>query len=259
MNKLKSRPDFNGKVLSFPSGDAILYTMLNQIPPFYNSVGSDSSLEAQNRTIQYIKDNNIRYITLYYASPDSILDGVPNYIRESTEFKYILTNFYPLDLVKDHLILIKRNNADFIKAPILGNLSQYKESLLNISLGMIPYSEGLYKYEEINKGNLLIKANNQLALEKKLRLKPIYSQNKFVVIIPSVGSRNGTLNSLKIIADGIESTINFNSCKEDKPCIINLSNIPLFYKNRNIEDIQLDKNFKGEIRIIELNNLGDLW
>jgi len=33
--------------VSFPSGDAILYTMLNQIPPFYNSVGSDSSLEAK--------------------------------------------------------------------------------------------------------------------------------------------------------------------------------------------------------------------
>lgn len=259
INKVKNRTDFNGKIFSFPSGDSTFYILLNQIPPFYNSLASDSPLYAQENTIQYIKNNHIQYATLYYADPESILDSVPSYVRQATELKYLLTNFYPIDTAKDHLILIKKDNSDFLKSPLLASIQQYKNSLLNVYLGMVPYSEGMYKYKPISGNKPLIGTSSQAKLNEYLKTKKISSKNKVIILIPSINSKNGTLDSLKITADGIESNIYFNSCKIGKPCIINLSNIPLFYKNRIIEKIQLDKNFRGEIRIIELNNFGNLW
>ena len=172
----------------------------------------------------------------------------------------ILNNFFPLNIVGDHLILIRNNNADFLRSPLLTKIQQYKDDLLNVYLYMIPYSEGLYKYQQLAKGNLLIKSNGQVDLQKQLSLKQISSKNKVIALTPSIGLKNGTLNYLKIIsADGIESTIYFNSCKRGKPCIINLANIPLFYKERIISNIQLDKIFKGELKIIELKDFGNLW
>jgi hypothetical protein len=245
VNKVKIEPDFNGKVFSFPPGDSIFYALFNQIPPFYNSFDSGASLRAQNEAIKYIEKNNIRYVIFNFVPTDNIVEGVPSYIRQSTEFKYILNNFYPLEIVSDHLILIKKDNSDFLKSPLLEKIQQYRASLLNVYLYMIPYSEGLYKYQTVND---YLKTNN------------ISSRNKVIVLIPSVSSRNGTLNYLKITSgDGMESTIYFNSCKKEMPCIINLANIPLFYKDRNIAGIQLDGVFKGELRVIELKNFGDLW
>jgi len=260
VNRIKKQPDFNGKIFSFPSGDLVIYILFNQIPPFYNSLASDSSLSAQNNTVQYIKDNHIKYATLYYANPDSILDGVPSYIRQATELKYLLTNFYPLDVVTDHLILVKRDNSDFLKSPLLDKVQQYKESLLNVSLGMIPYSEGLYKYKSISMNKPLIRTNSWIKLNEYLDSQKFSSKNKILVLTPSGNLSKGTQNWLEITTDdGMKTTVDYDSCGQNMPCILNLANIPLFYKDRNIKNIQFDKKFNGEIKIIEIKNLGNLW
>jgi len=81
-----------------------------------------------------------------------------------------------------------------------------------------------------------------------------------LVLTPSGNLSKGTQNWLEITTDdGMKTTVDYDSCGQNMPCILNLANIPLFYKDRNIKNIQFDKKFNGEIKIIEIKNLGNLW
>jgi len=256
---VKKQIDFNGKIFSFPAGNAAFYILFKQKPPFYNSVASDSSLYAQNNSIQYIQKNNIQYVIMpYVASQDYFLDGVPNDIRLSTEFKYILSNFIPVNKSGDYLILAKRNNSDFFNSSILQQVPDYIFSLLNINLSAIPYSEGIYKYRYFT-GKALIKTDKVSVVNSFLKTKNVQSLNKIFVLTPNKSLKTGSQNYLNLTTnDGWKTTIHFNACKANKPCIINLSNIPLFYKNRQLSSLMVDNNFKGNIAIYNMN-LKILW
>jgi hypothetical protein len=247
-NSLK-KENLANKSFSFPPGDSVSYILLNQMPPYYSSVYSDASVKNQTGDIAYIKRNKIQIAQLDTIGKDNYEDGVPLYIREATIFKYILSNYYPLRALENHLILLKDQSNDFFDSPILNGLNSYRNYLLNINLGMIPFSEGIYKYKYfINKP--LLNVNSVDAINGFLKKQKVLSENKVFVLIPNKDSVRGSQNSLHLTTiDNKETTIYFNSCKANKPCVINLSNIPLFYKDRQITNIATDDSFKGSIEI----------
>lgn len=258
VNSLKSRKDFNGNIYSFPSGDSALYILLKQKPPYHNAIFEGSSFSEQGLTIKYIQENKIQFINLNIGK-SAIQDGVPDYIRQNRLFKYILNNYYPINLINDHLILKKNNKTDFFKSNILKDAKDYNAYLLNYYIYKIPYSEGLYKYKNLKEnGRLLIKTNTIDNVDNFFKKNKINSKDKVIVISSNLNSKSWDLSTLKITTDnGFSTTIIFNTCTKNAKCVINLANIPLFYKNRIITKI--NKSFKGNIEIFEINNKSNLW
>lgn len=259
INLLKKQPNFNGKVFSFPTGDSAFYALLNQSPPRYNAIFEGASIDKQRKTIRYIQDNKIEYITLN-MNKSAIQDGVPDYIRQSALFRYILDNYHPYKLIGDHLVLKKENNSDFFASALLNKTEDYKKYLLDVYLYKIPYSEGFYKYVFLIENNKLL--NNSNVGKNNTTLKELHfnSDNKVVVLIPSVDHEPNYLNFVKFqTEDGDSTTVFYNSCKKNSQCIINLSKLPLFYKSRVTTSITLDKDFRGKIQFFELKNPGSLW
>ncbi len=260
INFLKKQPNFNQKVFSFPTGDSAFYVLLNQKPPYYNAIFEGSSAKDQAQTIKYIQNNNIKFITLNINS-SSIQDGVSDYFRQPILFNYILKNFYPFDVVTNHLLLKRNADRDFFKSEILNGISRYKDYLLDIYLYKIPYSEGLYKYNYLEKNNkLLIESTDVNKINLFLVKKTFRSNNKIVVLVPGINYKDYNLNFIKFQTENRDyTTVHYNSCKKNKPCIINPSRLPFFYTERIIKEIRLDKEFKGNIKIFDLQNPGNLW
>jgi hypothetical protein len=259
LNKLKSQVDFNNKVFSFPTGDAAIYAILKQNPPMYNSIFEGSSKTSQNQMINYIQDNNIKFAILNINNV-VIQDGVPDYIRQPVLFKYLINNYLPFDKTKNHLLLKKTDKSDFFNSSILNNTLDYKNYLTKVYLNKIPYSEGIYKYKFFKSKDLLISRENTDEINNYLLNNNLSSKGKVFVLIPSVNLLPNYFNYLKIeTKEGFISTIYYNSCQLDRPCIINLSNVPLFYENRMINKITTDDMFTGQIKIYNLENLNNLW
>jgi len=254
---LRKQNNFNGKIYAYPPADATFYVLLNQKPPYYNAVYEDNSVTTQNEMIKYMQVNKVGYITLDLSGDSSLQDGVPYYIREPIEFNYILNNYYPWSIIGNHLIL-KKGNQDFFNSPLISQIKQYMAFLLNVKLGMIPYSEGLYKYHYFS-SEALIKTDSLDTLNNFLKAGKMSSSNKVLVLIPSMGLKTTEQNYLNIKStDGKETAIYFNACKINKPCIINFTNIPLFYKDRQIKSITFDSEFKGNAAIYNLSSK-HLW
>ena len=259
VNEIKNQTDFNGKIFSFPIGDSAFYALLNQRPPFYNAIFEGSSAKDQAQTIKYIEDNNIKFITINTNS-SSIQDGVPDYIRQSILFKYIVNNYHPFNKINNHLLLKKSNQDDFFNSKFLQQIPEYRDYLLNVYLYRIPYSEGIYKYGFLAKTSPLVKTDDYKKIESFLKENNLSSKNKVIVILPSLNSISSSIDYIKLQSgDGHSTTIFYNPCKKDKACIINLSNVPLFYKERIISHIIFDYKFKGLVTIYDLKDLNNLW
>ena len=245
--KQKIEKDFGykGKIFSFP-GDPIFYLMFNQIPPFYSNNYDSSSINAQKKQIAYM-ENGAEYV-IYNLNIPAIQDGVPNYIRTPEEMKYILNNFSPIEKINNFLILRKNKNVDIFENIYFNNDNTLKEYLLNVNLYSIPYSEALYKdkrlerekFSEFSKGDVISSKNKIIILRSKQK-----NYNKTVVI------------KIKT-KEGLETRIYFQPCRNVN-CIINLSHVPLFYRERQITDINLPVDFLGKIQIAENKDGFSLW
>lgn len=250
---IKKQTSFNGKIFSFPTGNSAFYVLLNQNYPFYNSIFEGASYDKQNSAIKYIQDNKIEYITLN-TDRSSLQDGVPDYIRQNFLFKYILNNYYPFEIIGNHLILKREKNNDFFTADVLEKVKDYRNYLMNVDLKKIPYSEGLYKYDFLRSNNKpLIKSSDVDKINSFLEESDFYSTNKVLVI-------EGESSYVKLLMKNREvSVVNYDPCKVSAKCIINISNMPIFYRERAITNIALDEKFKGNIEIYDLKNSGSLW
>jgi hypothetical protein len=88
----------------------------------------------------------------------------------------------------------------------------------------------------------------------------IYSKDKVIVLTSPISFKKNTVNSITLITENnLSTTVSYNACKKNMPCIINLSNIPLFYKNRQLIGIEFKGEFKGNIEIFNLTNHSNLW
>lgn len=237
--------------------DPIFYALFDQKPPFYFTIFEATPEYAQNNNIEYIKNNNVDYV-IYNRDVVRLQDGVPDYARQSELFKFILDNFSIYERVNNFIILKKTKNGVWDNSN-LDKILTFKRYLLNVDLESIPKSEGIYKNKTINKLNRIVSSDSINEINNFLAKNNIDSDNKILVITPSL-QMNNKKNELTIITRDSETTvITFNKCDVDRQCMINLSNMPLFYKNRIIKKIEIDKNFSGNIKILDDNPPNNLW
>lgn len=260
INLLRQKQDFNGKVFAFPTGDSAFYVMLNQKPPFYNSIFEGASYQNQNSAIKYIEDNEIKYVILN-TDKSSLQDAVPDYVRQSFLFGYIVNNYKPFTMIGDHMILKKDIVNDFFSSKTLRQAGDYEKYLLDVYLFKIPYSEGLYKYSYLKNNNkVIIEGNNIQAINSYLENNIFYSKNKVFVLEPNTSNNSQSLSFIKLqIKNGNSTIIYYNLCRKNEACVFDLARIPLFYEERIITEVIINKEFSGTLKIFDLEYPGNLW
>lgn len=253
MNVLLSYADFNGKVYSYP-GDPIFYILFKQETPYYFSIYEGSPVYAQERRVQFIKNNNIKYIILNTENY-AIQDNVPNYIRSNMEYKFIITNYYPLEKVGRFLILRKEINKDFIQSPLLRKeLPMYYYYMLHVKLENIPRSEGKNKLKILNSLKNIFAFDTIHDFENQISQKPLSIVNK--VMLVQFNNPHGKARLEFKTQDGKRTTVEFLSCGKDEFCVINMDNIPAFYINRGI--ISVESNIEIAKIVIKENSANSM-
>lgn len=216
----------NGNVFSIPS-DPVFYILNNQIPPYFSNIYDASSINSQERQINYLKTKNVENVVLNLKTK-SIQDGVPDYMRTPKLYSYIFRNYGNIEYMDGDFVVISKG-GDFIKSNKFKNNRELVGYFSDINLGKIPASEGKYKSGYIKDVNYF---KNQNELNYFLNKNDIYSKNNYLIIYP-----NSKANVNTILIN--ETKVHFDTCEEQYPCIINISNLPLFYKNRIIERVSI--------------------
>ncbi len=158
-------------------------------------------------------------------------------------------------------MILKRNSKkDFFSSELLSEVPAFKKYLLNVYLYRIPYSEGLYKYKHLEKMFPLIETRESKKIDLFLKDNAFSSKNKVIVITPTINELPSSVSYIKLESgNGYVTTIFYNPCKKNKACVVNLLNIPLFYKERIISNITFEDKFKGSIAIYDIKDLSNLW
>lgn len=251
VEELKKKSGFKGKIFSFPS-DPILYILFDQSTPYYSNNYDSSAEYAQKKQIEYMENHEIDYV-IYNQNIVSLQDEVPNYIRTSEEVRYIFLKFEIIQEIGNFVLLRKSSlTVDLFNNNILKNNSKLKSYFSAISLANIPLSEGLYKSKFIytNKNKSVFSSKSLEYFNNYLKANNINSLNKILILTFDKYESSENLSRLKIYTDeGYSSEIVFNRCKLHNACIINLVNIPLFYKERIIKKVEID-NFEGAIELV---------
>lgn len=257
--KLENELDYKGKIFSFPA-NPIFYMLNKQMPPYYSNIYDSSSFKAQEKQVEYIKENGIQYI-IYNKKVLSIQDSIPDFIRANFELKFILNNFTPVDKVGDFLLFKKDSGNDIFKEKFLDAVPQLRKYLLQVDFAAIPKSEGLHKKSFVKRNNNIIFSKSSVQnVNSFLANESIESDNTVFVVWGSNESQKGNRTSITLKTnDNLETTIFFHQCSNRTPCIINLSRIPLFYKKRIIEKIMVGPSFKDLIEIRNRYDDNELW
>lgn len=233
--------------------EKIFYNLLRIKPYYYPSIYESSSENAQIKTIEELKKRNNQFI-IYNSSNFSVQDEVPNYIRAKELHKYILEN-YSFEKNVDNFIVLKKKNKDLFKS--FENFPIYfQKYLLNVNLENIPYSEGSHKEKYIfNNGNIL-DSGNLNNINEYLKINETTSKSLFIVIKFEANSKNYSKIFLK--SESFSTQIIFRKCNKSV-CVINISNIPLFAKNRTLESININDSDLKNIYLIRINGKDKLW
>lgn len=257
---IKKDPRFSGKVFSYLS-DPIFYNLFSQKPPYYFTIFEATPYYAQKENIRYIEENNVSHI-IYNMDIVALQDGVPDYARGNLLFKYIINNFTIGENIENLLIFEKKNiDSDFFEEKKL-ELPKFKKYLLNINLGALPKSEGIYKGKNVLRQNdsVLISSDSIFVINEYLEKNTIKTSDKLLILTAKNYKEDvkNTRISFKTSSEKI-TTVTFYRCNINKPCIINLASIPLFYKERVIKEIKLDNNFDGQIDLLNNRTEFNLW
>lgn len=257
LEKISKQKNSKYKIFSFP-GDPIFYILNEQKPPYFFTVWEGTPLYGQNKRIEYIEKNNIEYVILN-TKARAIQDGVPDYIRSPREFAYILTHFAAVDSVDDFLILKRQKHIpDFFSNKLPDNFKDFRSFLLTVDLKSIPRSEGIYKKGYLSKIDSIGFKNKKL-LNAYLSSHEVNSANRLLVIESKNGKNREDLEVKIRTFDGKETKITFYACENNIPCIIHLRNIPLFYINRLIKEIDISAENINMVKLVEYKQSDRFW
>jgi len=150
---------------------------------------------------------------------------------------------------------------DFFQNKVINELSSFKQYLLRADFENIPRSEGIYKNKYLNAKNnkLLITTTTFKSINNYLITKNIDSDKLFIIIEFKKSLKNKKASLTIKVKNDLETKITFRQC-ENMPCIINISRLPLFYKNRQIESLSTDSsNQLKYISFFKITNDSDFW
>jgi hypothetical protein len=218
------------------------------------------ALYAQIENIKYIEKGNINYI-IYNFNFGSISDGVPAYVRSGVLFKYILTHFKIMYKNEKYVVFKKENQQNDLFISEIKNFPELKNKFLNINLAAIPKSEGLHKTRNLKiSGNDIIFNSNQNYINEYLRENNILSSNKLLILnADNYMTLEKDIKIKLVTTDKLSTEVTFYRCEITKPCVINISNLPLFYKARVLKEVWIDKNFIGKIELVNNQTDKELW
>lgn len=258
INIIKSDPA-DSKIFVFLT-DPLFYVLLQQTSPYYMGSYEGGPLYAQIENIKYIEKRNINYI-IYNYNFASISDGVPAYARSSVLLKYIFAHFKIIYRNDKYLVFKKENQQNDLFIKEMKNFPELKKEFLNINLAAIPKSEGLHKTRNLKiSGNEIISNSNLKDINEYLSKNNILSSNKLLILKADNYLTLEKDMSIKLVtADKLSTEVTFYRCEITKPCIITISNLPLFYNTRTLKEIWVDKNFKGKIELINNQTDKELW
>ena len=225
IHKVKTYPDFNGKIFSFPF-DSVFYVLLHQKTPYYSNTYDSSSSIAQQKQIDFIQNQHISYI-LINTKEKALQDGVPEYLRVNMLLHFILSHYQVIGVVDEYLVLKKTASSVDLFTNSLAPLS-YKKFLLTVDLKNIPSSEGLYHYSSLAKNPSII-FSTFAQLNRYAKNHPSDIVKSALVLFPQKTKQKSSTYMITIHRnDGVESHTNFTACVTH-PCILSLSRLPLLF------------------------------
>ena len=233
-----------GNVYSYPA-NPLIYAYLHQKLPYFLTIYETTSDEAQEKSIQYIKDNNIQTI-LFDPTSEAIQDGVPDVLRANTLLSYMLSNF-TIKMQKDKYFILERNEESdfFTHIPDEKESIDFVNRFLNIPMGTIPLSEGK-RFKNISastwKGKVLVQGG-LAKVNQYISKNSVFG--KQVLIILKLRDINSDMGMLDLYSNIKKTTVEFNLKKGYPWYFFNVSRVPLFFKDRKIEKM----NFKGDAEI----------
>lgn len=245
IDKLLESEDYKGKIFSLP-GDPIFYVANKQSPPYYFTNYEASPRYAQESLITYMKGNSVEYV-IFNTSIQSIQDGVPDYVRSPYLYSYVFKNYSPVFRVNNFVVLKKSRGVFENNEKSMNDISTY---FLTSNLGNIPRSEGKNKTKYIlPPPEMTITSNSQ-----KIQMS---SYSKVLLVYYKKNITRDT--DIKIVSGNDEATIKFHSCGLEFPCLINISNIPLFYYPKIIETIDFDTSVIKKVELYTQKQRDMLW
>lgn len=241
------KDDISGNVYSYPA-NPLIYAYLHQKLPYFLTIYETTSDKAQEKSIQYIKDNNVQTI-LFDPTSEAIQDGVPDVLRANTLLSYILSNF-TIKMQKDKYFILERNEESdfFTDIPDEKESNDFVNRFLNIPMGTIPLSEGkrfsnisatTWKAKVLVQGDL-VKVNQYISKNTVF--------GKQVLIILNLHDMNRDRGMLDLYSNMKRTTLEFDMKKNHSWYFFNVSRVPLFFKDRRLEKI----DFKGDVEIVIL-------
>lgn len=228
LENLKTYPDYNGKVFSYP-GDPIFYKLTAQTPPYYFTSYESSPESAQQRIIKYLQDQDIQYV-VYNLDRPAIQDAVPNFIRNPVEHAYLLSNFEAVSKQGKFLILYKSNHVSLGKICQIAPDSALCSWLHDIDLKMVPTAFGK------DERSTLFKPTSLDSLNRKLAQHPVSTRNMSLVF-HVVGENALYQRTVSLWVSDVEKiNVRFNACAV---CVIPLNMLPGLYIPTRIQHIDI--------------------
>ena len=246
------KDDISGNVYSYPA-NPLIYAYLHQKLPYFLTIYETTLDEAQEKSIQYIKDNKVQTI-LFDPTSEAIQDGVPDVLRANTLLSHILSNFTIKAHKGKYFVLQKSEKSDFFTdVPNDKEARDFVNRFLNIPMGAIPLSEGK-RFENMSdnvwRGKVLVQGD-LVKVNQYISNNTVFGKQVFVIL--KLQNINKDIGLLDFYSNKEKTTIEFHMENNHPWYFFNVSRVPLFFKERRIEKI----DFKGDVEIVILQKPTD--
>lgn len=233
--------NISGNFFTFPE-DMLLYAYSTQQPPYFMDIYTATSETNQKNIIKYIEKNHIN--TIIYNTNILSHDMVPDYVRGRVLLSYLLTNFHFKKSINNFFILYKNELGENRFDEYLTK-KQLHTHLLNIDLSAIPREENKSTSGSQTHTKIVFSGEGNESMDNYLKKNPLSSEDLVIVLKPQFFI--DTISSITITTtDHFSTNINYDSCKIGQTCTVDLNRVPLFFKTRNISQIQYH-GFKGTV------------
>lgn len=232
-------------IFSFP-GEPIFYLGRNQQPPAYFNAYDATSLAAQQKNIDYLRERAVRFV-IWDTDNVMIQDGVPNLLRNNEVIRFILTHYVAKQQVGNYLVFEKTDQSDdFLQNPLIMHNASLHESLTRLDLKFYPVllqqkmrTRTATTLEKVSQsGRLTIPAETRTA---DLFIKVSTQQN--VPVDLELKTQSGVSTSLALSA-----------CTSRKPCLVPLKLLPIFFIRTEQTTVQISTTTDWTAELIRISD-----